>query len=149
MTSLIKKIIISAVIIVALVLVYIFFIKKAPDPGNLTSSTSSPTGLAALSPTNTTGAQDATVDTEFLSILLSVKNIKLNDSIFSDKAFINLRDSSIVLTPDGTEGRTNPFAPIGLDTTNTQVNTNLPTQPGTTVGATVDQTGVLKTPKKN
>ena len=52
---------------------------------------------------------------DFLTLLLSVRGIELNAGIFSDTAFSSLRDSSIILTQDGTEGRPNPFAPIGVD----------------------------------
>ena len=52
---------------------------------------------------------------DFLSLLLNVKSIKLDSTIFDDPAFLSLYDSSITLTPDGTEGRVNPFAPLGAD----------------------------------
>ncbi|OIO29590.1 hypothetical protein COX93_03270 [Candidatus Nomurabacteria bacterium CG_4_10_14_0_2_um_filter_30_12] len=112
MSSKIKNIIIFTVIGVSLILVYIFFIKKAPDQGNLISSFST----SGIVPENT-GIQDgdSTVSQDFLSVLLGVKNIKLDDSIFSNKSFINLHDSSILLTSPGDEGRVNPFAPIGND----------------------------------
>jgi len=110
MTSKIKNIIIFVVIGVALILVYIFFFKPAPPTANLTSSNGAPVvqNTATTTQTNQVGG-------DFLSLLLSVKSIKLDDSIFSDPAFATLRDSSIELVPDGTEGRPNPFAPIGSD----------------------------------
>ncbi len=52
---------------------------------------------------------------DFLAILLNVKNLKLDDKIFSDPAFQSLTDSSITLIQDGNEGRANPFAPLGSD----------------------------------
>jgi hypothetical protein len=52
---------------------------------------------------------------DFFALLLNVKNIKLDDAILSDPAFLSLRDSSIVLVPDGNEGRPNPFAKFGND----------------------------------
>lgn len=133
MASKIKTIIIAAVVVIAIILAYIFLFKKAPDQASLTSSTPTATSTTTTTPTNTT------VDTEFVSVLLSVKNIKLNDAIFSNIAFANLRDSSITLTPDGTEGRKNPFAPIGTDVTATQNNSSLSAQTPTattTTGAT-------------
>ncbi len=108
MTSKLKNIIIIAVVAVALILVYFFFIKKGPDEAALVSSSGSGN-------VSTTPIQDSAVTRDFLSLLLNVKNIKLDDSIFSDIAFTNLHDSSIILVPDGTEGRPNPFAPIGYD----------------------------------
>ena len=65
--------------------------------------------------------QNSLIAKNLLSILLSVKSIKLNDAIFSDTAFINLRDSSILLTPSGDEGRANPFAPVGSDAVTTPI----------------------------
>jgi hypothetical protein len=114
MASKIKNIILFAAIGASLVLVYIFFIKKAPDQPNLTSVSSSDTSV----PSDTsTIDQNSSIAQNFLSVLLSVKSIKLDDSIFSDSAFASLHDSSIVLTPPGPEdeGRPNPFAPLGTD----------------------------------
>lgn len=110
MTSKIKNIIILSVIIVAIVLVYIFFIKKTPEENNLVSSPPN----VVLSETTTLN-QNSSITKDLLSVLLSVKSIKLEDSIFSNTAFISLKDSSISLTQTGDEGRTNPFAPIGYE----------------------------------
>lgn len=108
----IKNIIIFATIAVIFILIYVFFIKSSPDAGLISSSSSSVVLNIATADKNSSVAKD------FLSLLLSVKNIKLDDAIFSDNAFSSLRDSSIVLTPDGNEGRPNPFAPFGTDITN-------------------------------
>lgn len=93
-------------------LIYIFLI-DAPEEesANLVSTTSAPLS------SNMVGAGSQAIAQDFLTLLLSVKNIKLDDSIFSNEAFVGLRDSSIVLTPDGNEGRPNPFAPLGSDLT--------------------------------
>ncbi|MEI8174968.1 MAG: hypothetical protein WCG28_03390 [bacterium] len=81
-----------------------------------TASLISVSGNAVSTNTNTSAQIDnSAVAQEFLTSLLNVKNIKLDDAIFSDKAFISLHDSSIILTPDGNEGRANPFAPLGND----------------------------------
>jgi hypothetical protein len=95
-----------------MVLVYIFFIKGDGEKTNLTSETSMP-----AAGTTTTGPATTPVGQDFLTLLLNVKNIKLDDSIFSNPAFVSLHDSTILLVPDGNEGRPNPFAPIGTDTT--------------------------------
>ena len=106
----IKKIIIFTVIATILILIYIFFIKKEPDTTTLITSSPIPISQnTGLPDTNSAIAKD------FLTLLLSVKNIKLDDAIFSNNAFNSLRDSSITLTPDGNEGRMNPFAPFGTD----------------------------------
>ena len=109
----VKNIIIFVSIGVILVLAYIFFIKGKPEEPSLITSENSvvPDG-------NTGGAGDlgnTSVGADFLNLLLSIKSIKLNDSIFADPAFATLRDSSITLIQEGNEGRPNPFAPIGSD----------------------------------
>ena len=108
----IKNILIFIAIAASLVLVYIFFIRKPPaETGALVSAPAS----SAL-PASTAAAPDSAVAQEFLTLLLSVKNIKLNDAVLSDPAFASLDGShSITLVPDGTEGRPNPFAPLGSD----------------------------------
>ena len=108
----IKNIIIFLAIGTVFVLIYIFFIKPAPnDAATLISSSGTPeVSNTAAGNTNKTIVQD------FLSLLLNTKSIKLDDAIFSDIAFTSLDDShSITLTPDGTEGRINPFAQFGND----------------------------------
>ena len=116
MTPKIKNIIIFVAVIIAFILIYIFFIKSSPEENNLISISSN---SAIPSTTNTSKGSDVLATRDFLAILLSVKSIKLDDGIFSDAAFNALFDSNIVLIPDGTEGRTNPFAPIGSDFTST------------------------------
>ena len=122
----IKNIIIFLAIGTIFVLIYIFFIKKTtPTDSLITSSSSDAVGVEQTGSTT----ENALVAEDFLSILLSVKSIKLDSSIFSDNAFQSLRDSSIILTPDGNEGRKNPFAPIGSDVV------SVPENKGSTGGA--------------
>lgn len=110
MTPKTKNIILFVLIVVALILVYIFFIKKdATEEGSLVSSTKS--GIVSTDTLN----QNSEIAQNLLSVLLGVKNIKLEDSIFLEKSFLNLRDSSIILNSTGDEGRINPFAPIGYE----------------------------------
>ena len=108
----IKNIIIFITIGTVFVLIYIFFIKPAPnDVATLISSSETP-----IVSNTVTGNTNEAIAQDFLSLLLNVKNIKLDDAIFSDVAFISLDDSnSITLIPDGTEGRINPFAKFGND----------------------------------
>jgi hypothetical protein len=122
MTSIIKNIIIFVVIGAALVLAYLFFFKQAPVQPGLTSSSPTSTPPSGSSGTAPSNSQD------FLSVLLNVKSIKLSDDIFSDPAFTSLHNTSIDLSPDGTEGRPNPFAQIGSDNTaipTSTLNTNI------------------------
>ncbi|MCM2339082.1 MAG: hypothetical protein NDI62_01350 [Burkholderiales bacterium] len=110
MTPKIKNIILFTLIAAALILVYVFFIKKdATEEESLVSSTES--DIVSTDTLN----QNSEIAQNLLSVLLGVKNIKLEDSIFSEKSFLNLRDSSIILNSTGDEGRINPFAPIGYE----------------------------------
>ena len=124
MTPKIRNIIIFISIAIVFVLIFIFVPKSTPDQGSLVSS---PTTLPGINDSVDGSPQSATslVAKDFLTLLLSVKNIKLNDAIFSDVTFNSLRDSSITLTPDGNEGRPNPFAQFG--------NENISTSPVTPV----------------
>lgn len=96
-----------------LVISYFVFIKKPKDEGNLVSSN--------LNTSNTTPTDNANgaplVADDFLNILLSVQSLELDDGIFADNVFLNLRDSSITLIPTGDEGRPNPFAPVSSGAT--------------------------------
>ena len=124
----IKNILIFLIVGAVFVSIYIFFIKKSSPIAPLISSSSNP-----VLPDTTVEGSNEDVDTGFLALLLSVQNIKLNDSIFSDSAFTSLDGShSIVLIQDGNEGRFNPFAPFGTDIVVPEViapNTGVPVTP--------------------
>jgi hypothetical protein len=114
--SIIRNIIIFLVIAVVAFLVYFYFIKPPSEQAGLVSApitSGLPNIDGSMSLINTTDKTSVTKD--FLALLLNVRNIKLDDSIFSDPAFASLRDSSITLSQDGTEGRPNPFAQFGND----------------------------------
>jgi hypothetical protein len=137
----IRNIIIFVAIAGVLILVYVFFIKpsSSSNQANLVSSSGTTTSTATGSGTDT-GTQNATssIAGNFLTLLLSVKTIQLNTDIFSDPAFTSLHDSSIVLVPDATTGRPDPFAQFGAEdvatpTSSTRTGTNTtPIMPGTT-----------------
>jgi len=107
----IKNTIIFVSIAVVIILLYVFFIKKDGEVPALVSSS----GEAATPSSSDEQNQSFVLAQDFLALLLSVKSISLNDSILRDPAFDSLVDSSILLIPDGTEGRPNPFAPFGYD----------------------------------
>ncbi len=109
MSSKIKNILIFLGIGLALIVVYFLVFKKVPATPALISTSLNPVTTNTVSPASTVGQ-------DFLTVLLDVKNIQIDDSIFKDQAFLSLNDSSILLVPDGTEGRANPFAPLGSDT---------------------------------
>ncbi len=108
----IRNIIIFIIIAVAFILIYIFFVKPSPEEGNLVSLSPGNTLPNVDGSISNTGISTASslANKDFLNLFSSVKNIKLDDAIFSDPTFNGLRDSSIILIPDGTEGRPNPFA---------------------------------------
>ncbi|MFA6177293.1 MAG: hypothetical protein WC694_00120 [Candidatus Paceibacterota bacterium] len=115
----IKNIIIFIAIALVFFLIYIFFIKPSPKQASLVSAgakTTLPNMDGSTSNPSTTNT-NSSISKDFLLIFSNIKDIKLNDAIFSDPAFISLHDSSIILTPDGTEGRPNPFAQFGNDAT--------------------------------
>ena len=138
MNSKIKNIIIGVVVVLAVAfLIYIFFIKKAPVDASLTSTP----GTSVLPDNSTNVAPD--ISNDFISVLLSVKSIKLDDSILHNPAFISLKDSSITLVQDsGTEGRLNPFAPIGSES---MVNNSNSSGLSTDINAPLVDTGVAST----
>ena len=116
MSPKVKNILIFVGIGVTLTLVYVFFLKPAPEQSSLqTVATPSLPNMDGTLPNSDVLDKNSLMAKDFLTILLSVKNIKLDDTLLSDPAFLGLHDSSITLNPDGTEGRPNPFAPIGSD----------------------------------
>ena len=109
-----RNIIIFAGVAIVFILVYVFFIKSSPDDeATLVSSQS--TSSTVSSDITVIPNGDSMLASNFLSLLLSVKNIQLDDTILRGSVFSSLHDSSITLTPDGNEGRNNPFAPIGVE----------------------------------
>lgn len=99
------------------------------------SSSSSGSALQSSGPEATTGASplsaaDTAISDKFLNLLLNMRTIKLDQSIFTDQAFVSLQDFSTTINPESNPGRTNPFAPIGFDAVGTQnisVTTGQPT----------------------
>lgn len=143
----IKNIIIFVVIAAVFILIYVFYIKPTFFGGAPALSTTTP---SATDTTGTTATGASVVPDNFLTLLLSVNNIKLNDAIFSDPAFIGLRDSSITLIPDTTIGRPNPFAPIGSDVVpppaSSTTTTTISTPPITPTTSTTTTTSATKPP---
>ncbi len=125
----IKNIIIFVAIAVVLGLAYVFFIKAPSDSStNLVTTTPTPAITGTTGAVTANSISSSLAANDFLSLLLNINDIKLDDSIFSNPAFTNLRDSSITLMPDGTEGRPNPFAQFGNDSLAPTIQTT-PTTP--------------------
>lgn len=65
---------------------------------------------AALSSQDVNPSQTA-VEQELIALLLELRSIKLDVSLFDSEEFISLQDFSQELVPEPV-GRTNPFAPL-------------------------------------
>jgi len=101
-----KNIFVILGIVLLAVLIYVLFFRGAPEEAPLTSLGTS---------TGAPGGENTEIAGDFLALLLSVKNIALDTSVFASPAFRTLVDSSIDLVPEGNEGRANPFAPLGSE----------------------------------
>ncbi|MBI2099815.1 MAG: hypothetical protein HYT48_00535 [Candidatus Vogelbacteria bacterium] len=99
------KIVIAAVVLVALWFGYrLFFPKPAAE--------TEPPGLVAAGYLSGAGGQQEVTD-EFLRILNSLQGVELKGDLFSTDFFQSLNDIPIIL-PEITPGRPNPFAPLGF-----------------------------------
>ena len=55
------------------------------------------------------------VDAKYIyTILQKMAQVTLDDSVFSNSVFKNLKDNTVSFSPQST-GRNNPFAPVGSD----------------------------------
>lgn len=85
-------------IVLVLYLGYSFFLAPSDEP--------------ALTVTNTASSPDA----DLVALLFELKNIRLDNALFTDPVFRALKDfgQDLVVEP---VGRTNPFAPLNGQTT--------------------------------
>lgn len=109
----IKNLIFIVGAVVVLLVLYVLFVKPDGSQSNATL-TSSNTGASPLQTRTTQNTASSTGDS-LLRILNNLEGLELNDSIFFNPAFDELRDISIPLVKEGNAGRRNPFAPIGND----------------------------------
>ncbi len=115
---------------------YYFFNKNTGVEANISSSANAP-----INPTLNSGNNLPAT---------SISGITLDTSIFSNPAFLSLRDSSVILIPRGNEGRPNPFAPIGIDKTSNTLNTlSLPSDVNTGSDASILENGNSGTSNTN
>jgi hypothetical protein len=93
-----KNILIGIVVVIVLFVGYSVFVKKDPaDDAALVSET--------------VGGDENTVGREFLTVLLQIKSLKLDESVFADDSFMSLQDFSSVIVAQPV-GRKNPFSPL-------------------------------------
>jgi hypothetical protein len=143
----IRNILIFVAIVVVLILGYFLFIKSSSsNQASLVSSSANTGSTSSSSPASTNGSGTAGVTEDFLSTLLSINTIKLDTSIFSNPAFSSLRDSSITLVPDSTQGRPNPFAQFGNDGVSTSTSSTIITSTPSTTSSTVPVSTSKTTP---
>ncbi len=77
---------------------------------------------------STTVSAPQSTDAKYIySLLQSMKQVKLDNSIFSNPVFTSLKDNTIMLSPQDS-GRNNPFAPIGTEGTFTPKSTTTRTR---------------------
>lgn len=132
MHKLYNKFLIVCSIALLIVGVYSYFShglhsEAANTGGSLVSSNG-----ASASSVNFSTDQKIALDTAFLSSLVSLNRIKIDNSLFSNVSFKLLHDNTVNLE-QGNLGRTNPFAPIDATVDNTatpvsDVVTNEPSQ---------------------
>lgn len=90
----------------------------------MSQSSTPSSGIVATNPdgtpvaTDSTGALTAAAPTDpdtqnILSILLALRSVKLDDTIFSNPAFMSLKDFSTQILAEPA-GRPDPFAPLGV-----------------------------------
>jgi len=118
MSKTLKKIIIILVIFALVGVGASLFLGGEGQTTNQLQSLGSGTTAAPLTQnatTNTSVADTEEINREFISMLLNLQTINLNDDIFSEPAFQALVDNTVRLNQPGNQGRPNPFAPIGTD----------------------------------
>ncbi len=117
----IKKILIVLGIAIALLIAYAFInTKKSTNKNNSLSSLLNNSTLGQIKETDTKLA-----NAEILKILGNIKNIKLNDDIFTNPIFKELKDSHFTIPKPLVIGRQNPFLPIGFEIIASQKEINL------------------------
>lgn len=118
MSKTLKKIIIILVIFALVGVGASLFLGGESETANQLQSLGSGTTAAPLTQnatTNTSVADTEEINREFISMLLNLQTINLEDDIFSEPAFQALVDNTVRLNQPGNQGRPNPFAPIGTD----------------------------------
>ena len=88
------------VVIIALLVAVLIWI-------GLSSGGSSPNSLLTTQTVNSNGP-----DRDLVATLLALRAVKLDASLFTDPAFVSLKDFSTQIVPEPV-GRPNPFAPLG------------------------------------
>jgi len=96
-----NKIIIAIILVAIAVFAFVY----------LRNSSNTDTGTSLVAEKKIADFSDAK---EILALLKKMDDIELNDAIFNSKAFIGLKDTTVVLV-EQPMGRNNPFASLGTD----------------------------------
>lgn len=105
--------------------VYLYFSNdlniEAIVPVAFGSSLASSTGVNVL-PVSLSPKDKISSDISFLTTLVSLKKIKIDTTLFTNKSFNALENNAVKIEPV-IPGRINPFAPIDINKTNNVVST--------------------------
>ena len=120
--------------------VYLYFSNSLSSteviPKAFGSSLTSSNGTNPVS-VSSIGSDKISADISFLATLVSLKKIKIDTTLFSDKSFNKLQNNTVKIE-QVTAGRINPFAPMGIDNTNSPVLTIIsPTSPTSTTPTSI------------
>ena len=107
----IQKILIFLLVAIALLVVYSVVNQ---GEGDTRTNVSQLTSAISNSP-SVDDSQVQLANTEILRILGNIQNITLDDDIFSNPVFRDLRDTRFTIPKPIQIGRPNPFLPIGFD----------------------------------
>jgi hypothetical protein len=99
-------IVLGVIVIIGVVIYFVSGKKEQVTSRGLVSSTTGAPVTNAITPGSDTIGRD------FVSMLLNIRDIKLDNSLFNDPSFQSLNDFTITLVQPGGEGRANPFAPF-------------------------------------
>lgn len=100
-----KKLIISIIIIAGLLAILVFKTKSKALPAEDSTSFTALEG-------------SSTLESGFISALLSVKNINLDTGLLSSSVFKSLKSSGVIIDTNPAKGRTDPFAPLNFKSSN-------------------------------
>lgn len=124
MLSKIKKIILFLILAIILFAIYFLFLKPKTQEPNLQTQTAE-NNSTTENQNEKENNKESILAKEFLNLLLNVKSIEVNQDFFANPIFRNLKDSEVLLSQDKSEGRPNPFAPIGQDNSTIQNTTDV------------------------
>ena len=107
-----KNNIITVILIVLIAIVAYWYLTKTDD-----------TTAYLTADVKTTDSVDAKY---VYNILKEMSVVNLDDSIFANQTFQNLKDNTVSFSPQAS-GRDNPFAPVGSDLNTARQATQIPT----------------------